>query len=139
VACCGYEPKELSKIRPDLKNRPPKTHFDMTIYQTRTFVRGPAGSFRFSIFIFKKQKLVAARSTTRESILGLFGPPSFGAMSHRPKNTHRHEFCFTGFAYVVTKEIYLSVVNKLRTYSEYTRVSSKNRGTGRTPKGVAGF
>jgi hypothetical protein len=89
----------------------------------------PDGCFRFSIFVFK-QKLVAARTTTRESILALFGPPSFGAMSPRPKNTHCHEFCFTGFAYVVTKEIYLIVVNKFRTYSEYTRVSSKNRGTG---------
>jgi hypothetical protein len=32
--------------------------------------------------------------------------------------------------YVLTKEIYLPVVKKLRTYSEYTLVSSKNRGTG---------
>jgi hypothetical protein len=80
-------------------------------------------------YLSLKQKLVAARSTTRESMLALSGPPSFGAMSPRPKNTHCGEFCLIGFAYVVTREIYLPVVNKLGTYSEYTRVSFQNRGT----------
>jgi hypothetical protein len=115
-----YEPKELSKIRPDFKNRPLKLILKLHASIKRGLLGAPDGSFQFSIFIFK-QKLVAARSTTQESFFALFGPPSFGAMSPRPQDTHCHEFWCTGFAYVQTKEIYLALVNKCRTYREYTR------------------
>jgi hypothetical protein len=63
-------------------------------------------------------------------IFDSFGSPKKWRDAPQPKDTHCREFCFTVFAYVVTKQIYLTLVNKVRTYSEYTQVSSKNRGTG---------